>query len=107
MLRVQARVALEALHPMARERVLVPPDRDADSELVVALLADVEVLGRVAEHSARLAAVVALELGLGLTCKRVGAKVLSLGAAFGGLAGGFEGAGAAAQEEGEHPGPRL
>ena len=41
------------------------------------------------------------------TCKRVGAKVLSLGAAFGGLAGGFEGAGAAAQEEGEHPDPKL
>ena len=41
------------------------------------------------------------------TCKRVGAQILSLGSAFGGLAGGFEGAGAAAQEEGERPGPWL
>ena len=41
------------------------------------------------------------------TCERVGAQILSLGAAFGGLAGGFEGAGAAAQEEEKRPGPRL
>ena len=31
-----------------------------------------------------------------LICERVGAQILSLGAAFGGLAGGFEAAGAAA-----------
>ena len=31
-----------------------------------------------------------------LTCERVAAQILSLGAAFGGLAGGFEGAGATA-----------
>ena len=46
-----------------------------------------------------------LGLGLGLAqvlvlgeraCKRVGAQALSPGAAFGGLAGGFEGAGATA-----------
>ena len=30
------------------------------------------------------------------TCERVGAQILSLGPAFGGLAGGFEGAGATA-----------
>ena len=36
---------------------------------------------------------------------RVGAQILRLVAAFGGLAGGFEGAGAATQKEG--PGPRL
>ena len=36
-----------------------------------------------------------------------GSRDLSLGAAFGGLAGGFEGAGAAAQDEGERPGPWL
>ena len=41
------------------------------------------------------------------TCKRVGAQVLSLGAAFGGLAGGFKGAGGAAKDEGKHPGPWL
>ena len=40
-------------------------------------------------------------------CTRFGAQILSLGAAFGGLAGGFEGAGAAAQEEGKRPGPWL
>ena len=34
------------------------------------------------------------------TCKRVGAQILSLGRAIGGLAGGFEAAGAAAQDEG-------
>ena len=39
------------------------------------------------------------------TCKRVGAQILSLGAAFGGLACGFEGAGATAQEERKRPGP--
>ena len=33
--------------------------------------------------------------------------ILSLGAAFGGLAGGFEGAGAAAQDEVGRPGPWL
>ena len=43
----------------------------------------------------------------GSTCKRVGAQIRSLGAATGGLAGGFEGAGAAAQEEGERPDPWL
>ena len=37
---------------------------------------------------------------LTLTCKRVGAQILSLGAATGGLAGGLKGAGAAAREEG-------
>ena len=36
---------------------------------------------------------------------RVGAQILRLVAAFGGLASGFKGAGAAAQKEG--PGPRL
>ena len=41
------------------------------------------------------------------TCKRVRAQVLSLGAACGGLAGGFEAAGAAAEEEGKRPGPWL
>ena len=35
-----------------------------------------------------------------VTCERVGAQIRSLGAAFGGLAGGFEGAGATAQEKG-------
>ena len=44
---------------------------------------------------------------LTLTCKRVGAQILSLGAATGGLAGGFEGAAAKAQEEGKRPGPWL
>ena len=38
---------------------------------------------------------------------RVGAQALRLGAAFGGLAGGFELAGATAQEEGERPVPWL
>eukprot|EP00964_Phaeocystis_antarctica_P155389 scaffold124511_cov54-Phaeocystis_antarctica.AAC.1 len=66
MLPCLARVALEALHPVTRERVLVPPDRDADGEVVVALLANVEVLRGVAEHGARLLAVVARQLGLGL-----------------------------------------
>ena len=66
MLPLLARVALKALHPVTRERVLVPPDRDADSEVVVAFLANVKVLGGVAEHSARLTAVVARQLGLGL-----------------------------------------
>ena len=42
-----------------------------------------------------------------LTCKRVGAQILSLGAATEGPAGGFEGAGATAQEEGKRPGPWL
>ena len=37
----------------------------------------------------------------------VGSQVLSLGRATGGLAGGFEAAGAAAQDEGERPGPWL
>ena len=41
------------------------------------------------------------------TCKRFRAQILSLGAATGGLAGGFEGAGAAAQEEGKRPGLAL
>ena len=41
------------------------------------------------------------------TCERVGAQILSPGAAFGGLAGGFEGAGAAAQDEVGRPGPWL
>jgi hypothetical protein len=40
-------------------------------------------------------------------CERVGAQILSLGAAFGGLAGCFEGAGATAQEERKRPGPWL
>ena len=47
------------------------------------------------------------ELVVAPTCKRFGAQILSLGAATGGLAGGFEGAGAAAQEEGKRPGPWL
>ena len=34
------------------------------------------------------------------TCERVGAQILSLGAAFRGLAGGFDGAAATAQERG-------
>ena len=40
---------------------------------------------------------------------RVGvrAQILTLGAATGGLAGGFEGAGATAQEAGKRPGPWL
>ena len=38
------------------------------------------------------------ELVVAPTCKRFGAQILSLGAATGGLAGGFEGAAAAAQE---------
>ena len=41
------------------------------------------------------------------TCKRVGAQILSLGTAFGGLAGGLEGAGAAAQDEVGRPDPLL
>ena len=41
------------------------------------------------------------------TCKRVGAQICSLGTATGGLAGGLEAAGGAAQDEGEHPGPWL
>ena len=41
------------------------------------------------------------------TCERVGAQIFSPGAAFGGLAGGFEGAGAAAQDEVGRPGPWL
>ena len=41
------------------------------------------------------------------TCEQVRGHILSLGSAFGGLAGGFEGAGGAAQDEGEHPGPWL
>ena len=40
-------------------------------------------------------------------CTRFGAQILSLGAAFGGLAGGFDGTDGAAQEEGERPGPWL
>ena len=55
-----------------------------------------------------------LGLGLGLaasssrcTCEWVTRLILSLGAAFGGLADGFEGAGAADQEAGERPGPWL
>ena len=43
----------------------------------------------------------------GSTCKRFRAQILSVGAATGGLAGGFEGAGAAAQNEGKRPGPWL
>jgi hypothetical protein len=43
----------------------------------------------------------------GSTCERVRGQSLSLGSAFGGLAGGYERAGAAAQEEGERPGPWL
>ena len=39
------------------------------------------------------------------TCKRVVAQILSLGRATGGLVGGFEGAAAAGQDEGERPGP--
>ena len=42
-----------------------------------------------------------------VTCERVGAQILSLGAATGGLAAAFDGAAAAAQEEGERPGPWL
>jgi len=45
--------------------------------------------------------------GSSCTCERFGAQILSLGATFGGQAGGFEGARAAAQDEGELPGPRL
>ena len=41
------------------------------------------------------------------TCKRFRAQILSLGAATGGLAGGFEAAGGAAQEQAGHPGPWL
>ena len=41
------------------------------------------------------------------TCKRVRAQILSLGAAFGGVAGGFKAAGATAQEEGKRAGPWL
>ena len=41
------------------------------------------------------------------TCKRFRAQILSLGAATGGLAGGCEGAGATAQEQGKRPGPWL
>ena len=41
------------------------------------------------------------------TCKRFRAQILSLGAATGGLAGGFEAAAAAAQEEGKRTGPWL
>ena len=41
------------------------------------------------------------------TCERVGAQIRSRGRATGGLAGGLEAAGAAAQEEGERPGPWL
>ena len=41
------------------------------------------------------------------TCKRVGAQILSLGRTTEGLAGGFEGAAAAAQEEGKRAGPWL
>jgi len=40
-------------------------------------------------------------------CKRDGAQIRSLGRTTGGLAGGFEAAGATAQEEGKHPGPWL
>ena len=40
-------------------------------------------------------------------CERVGAQIRSVGRATGGLAGGFEGAGATAQEEGKRPGPWL
>ena len=40
-------------------------------------------------------------------CGRVGAQILSLGAALGGLAGGCEGAGATAWEEGKRAGPWL
>ena len=40
-------------------------------------------------------------------CKRLGAQILSLGRATGGLVGGFEGAGGAAQDEEKHPGPWL
>ena len=39
--------------------------------------------------------------------KRVGAQIRSLGGTTGGLAAGFEGAGATAQEEGERPDPWL
>ena len=41
------------------------------------------------------------------TCTRVGAQILSLARAAGGLAGGFEGAGATAKEEGKRPDPWL
>ena len=41
------------------------------------------------------------------TCERVGAQIRSLGRTTGGLAGGFEGAGATAQEERKRPGPWL
>ena len=54
------------------------------------------------EHAAEAAA-----HPLDRTCERVGTQILSLGLAFGVLAGGFEGAGAAAQEEGERAGPWL
>ena len=45
--------------------------------------------------------------GLGRRLSVSGAQIVSLGAAFGGLAGGFEGAGATAQDERERPGPWL
>ena len=41
------------------------------------------------------------------TCKRFRAQILSLGAATGGLAGVFEAAGGAAQEQAGRPGPWL
>ena len=40
-------------------------------------------------------------------CRRDGAQIRSLGRTTGGLAGGFEAAGATAQEEGKRPGPWL
>ena len=47
------------------------------------------------------------ERGLGRRWSVSGAQIVSLGAAFRGLAGGFEGAEATAQDEGERPGPWL
>ena len=47
------------------------------------------------------------ELVVAPTCTRFRAQILSLRAATRGLAGGFKGAGATAQEEGKRPGPWL
>ncbi len=54
-------------------------------EIRVSALAGVALATPVAQHDRR-----------SRTCKRVGAQICSLGAAFGGLAGGFELAGATA-----------